>query len=167
MKKSIFLFISLLSVGAAAAQFDNSQKYASLITGDGLKKQLSIIASAEMEGRETGTEGQRKAAAYIESQFKAMGLQSPRALKGYQQLYPLYQDSLLNAELTIGEIKGEYGKDFITPLNSNENGSFKGSQLVFAGYGIDDANYSDYTVLNVKGKIVVFYLGEPKKDGKY
>ena len=36
------------------------------ITASDLKKHLTIIASDEMEGRETGTEGQRKAAAYIE-----------------------------------------------------------------------------------------------------
>ncbi|MEO7044162.1 MAG: M28 family peptidase, partial [Ferruginibacter sp.] len=32
---------------------------------------------------------------------------------------------------------------------------------------IDDANYNDYANLNVKGKVVVFFLGEPKKEGKY
>jgi hypothetical protein len=35
---------------------------------------LYIIAGAEMEGRETATEGQRKAAAYIEKHFKSIGL---------------------------------------------------------------------------------------------
>ena len=56
------------------SQTDPALKYAETITQSGLKKQLTIIASAEMEGRETGTEGQRKAAAYIETQFKEMGL---------------------------------------------------------------------------------------------
>ncbi|MEO6134078.1 MAG: hypothetical protein ABIP35_02930, partial [Ginsengibacter sp.] len=72
MKKTLFLLISLLLGGSVSfAQTDASVKYAETITQDGLKKQLTIVASAEMEGRETGTEGQRKAAAYIESQFKS------------------------------------------------------------------------------------------------
>ncbi len=167
MKKIILSAALLLSFGLSFSQTGNPAKYASLITGAELKKQLSIIASAEMEGRETGTEGQRKAAAYIESQFKALGLKPADALKGYQQLYPLYQDSLQKAELIVGGSKASYGKDFITPLNTNETGKFKGKQIVFAGYGIDDPKYSDYANLDVKGKVVIFFLGEPKKDGNY
>lgn len=150
------------------AQNDPAAKYAAIITGNSLNKHLAIVAGAEMEGRETGTEGQRKAAAYIESQFKAMGLKPVPALNGYQQFYPLYQDSLKNAELEIAGKDAEYGKDFIMQLNSNETGKFKGSKIVFAGYGIDDEKYSDYTGLDVKGKIVIAFMGEPKKqDGKF
>lgn len=167
MKKSLFFICLFAGINASFAQTDAAAKYAATITGDNLKKHLSIVASAEMEGRETGTEGQRKAAAYIESQFMAMGLKSVPALKGYQQFYPLYQDSLKTAELTLNGKKAEYGKDFIVSLNSNETGKFKGNKIVFAGYGIDDELYSDYTDLDVKGKIVLIFLGEPKKDGKY
>ena len=40
------------------------------------------------------------------------------------------------------------------------------SDVVYAGYGIDDAKYSDYKDLDVKGKIVVVRGGEPEdKDG--
>ncbi len=166
--RKIALFTGLLfSAATAMAQADDASRYAATITGAELQKKLTIIASDEMEGRETGTEGQRKAAAYIESQFKAMGLVSPAALKGYQQLYPLHQDSLLSTELTVKGTAAEYGKDYIININQNENGSFNGSSLLFVGYGIDDPAYSDYGNINVKGKIVVFFTGEPKKDGKY
>ncbi|MBK7558127.1 MAG: hypothetical protein IPI54_07490 [Chitinophagaceae bacterium] len=100
--KKVLLFICLVAVvNSSFAQTDVSAKYAAVITGSSLKKHLSIIAGAEMEGRETGTEGQRKAAAYIEAQYKAIGLQSVASLKGYQQFYPLYQDSLKSADLTV------------------------------------------------------------------
>jgi len=120
-----------------------------------------------MEGRETGTEGQRKAATYIETQFKQMGLQSVPSLNGYQQYYPLYQDSLKTGELTVTGKLAEYGKDFIINMNNNETGNFKGKKIVFVGYGIDDEKYNDYGGLNVKGKIVIIFLGEPKKDANY
>lgn len=167
MKKLLF-FIGLAAViNLSFAQTDASAKYAVHITANGLNKHLSIIAGAEMQGRETGTEGQRKAAAYIEEQFKSMGLKSVDALKGYQQFYPLYQDSLKYASLTVAGNAAEYGKDFIVQLNNNESGKFKGNKVIFAGYGIDDPKYNDYEGLDVKGKIVVIFLGEPKKDGKY
>ncbi len=165
--KKIFLFTCLLAgFGSSFAQTDPA-KYAATITGSSLKTQLSIIASADMEGRETGTVGQRKAATYIETQFKKIGLQSVPSLKGYQQFYPLYQDSLKTGELTLEGKAAEYGKDFVINMNSNETGSFKGKKIVFAGYGIDDEKYSDYTGLDVKGKIVIIFLGEPKKDVNY
>lgn len=167
MKKILFFFGFVATINLSFAQTDASAKYAAHITGKDLNKHLSIIAGAEMEGRETGTEGQRKAAAYIEAQFKAIGLKSVDALKGYQQFYPLYQDSLKDAQLTVAGKAAEYGKDFVVQLNNNETGKFKGNKIVFAGYGIDDAKYNDYEGIDVKGKIVVIFLGEPKKDGKY
>lgn len=165
--KKIGLLVLLFACGQAFAQNDNAAKYAAAITKDVLKQHLTIIAGDDFEGRETGTEGQRKAAAYIESQFKAMGLKSADALNGYQQYYPLYQDSLVSTSLKADGKDAELGKDFVTPLTTNESGKFKGKKIVFIGYGIDDPAYSDYTNVDVKGKIVVFFLGEPKKDGKY
>ncbi len=167
MKKVFLLTCFFAAVQVSFAQSDAAAKYAANITGNNLQKHLSIIAGGEMEGRETGTEGQRKAAAYIETQFKAMGLKTVPSLKGYQQFYPLYQDSLKTAQLTVAGKTAEYGKDFVVQLNNNETGNFKGKKIIFAGYGIDDEKYSDYTSLDVKGKIVIIFLGEPKKDGKY
>jgi hypothetical protein len=123
-----------------------------------------------MEGRETGTIGQRKAAAYIEAQFKAIGLKSPVALNGsYQQLYPLNQDSMdVTASLVkIDTTQLVYGKDYFVAAMNNSNKIVDGSQFVFVGYGISDDKYDDYKNLDVTGKIVVMILGEPKADGKY
>jgi len=167
MKKLLLLANLSFCIGLSFAQTSDGSKYAASITGDDLKKYLTVIASDEMEGRETGTEGQRKAAAYIESQFKALGLKSADALKGYQQLYPLWQDSLQTGEFSFDGKPAIFGTDFIAPLNVNETGKFKGKKIIFAGYGIDDPKYSDYEGLDVKGKVVVFFLGEPKKDGKF
>jgi hypothetical protein len=166
MKKIFFLSFTFLAVNAFA-QTDIATKYGNMITGSELKKHLTIIAGDEFEGRETGTEGQRKAAAYIERQFMEMGLKKAKGLKTYQQMYPLFQDSVQLSTLLVNNVSAEKGKDFIVPLGTNSNGKFKSKKLVFAGYGIDDNAYSDYKNLNVKGKVVVIFLGEPKKDGKY
>ena len=167
MKKLFFLPLALLCMHSFA-QVDNSAKYAEKITGAELRKHLTIIAGDEFEGRETGTIGQRKAAEYIETQFALMGLKKPDALKSYQQLYPLTQDSVATIPvITVNGIKAENGKDFLIPLAANDNAKFKSNKLVFAGYGIDDVAYNDYANINVKGKVVVIFLGEPKKDGKY
>ena len=167
MKKLLLLATLILFLDISIAQTSSGSKYAATITGADLKKYLTVMASDEMEGRETGTEGQRKAAAYIESQFMTIGLKYPAALKSFQQLYPLWQDSLKKAEFSINGRSAIFGTDFIAPINVNETGEFKGKKVIFAGYGIDDPKYNDYGGINVKGKVVIFFLGEPKNDGKY
>ncbi len=165
MKKLLFFPIFLCSLGVSA-QMDDAARYAQTINENNLKKHLEIVAGAEMQGRETGTEGERKAAAYIENQFKASGLTTPAGLKGYQQFFPLYKDSLKETELEINGKDAVYGTDYISPANANETGKFKGKNLVFAGYGIEDKLYSDYNNLVVKDNVVVIFLGEPRADGK-
>jgi hypothetical protein len=60
-----------LSSGIAYGQKeDASAKFAALITPASMKQKLTILAGPEMEGRETAMPGERKAAAYIESEFK-------------------------------------------------------------------------------------------------
>lgn len=168
MKNYFLAAISLfLFVGASFAQSDAAIKYTETITEADLKKQLSIVASTEMEGRETGTEGQRKAAEYIESQFKEFGLKAPESLKGYQQHYPLFKDTLIPRNLKIGNQKLEYGKDYIVQPGSYKGDKFKAGQIVFAGYGIEDKNYTDYAGKNVKGKVVLIVTGEPKVNGTF
>ena len=149
------------------AQNNDAARYASLITVNGLKKHLTIIASDSMQGRETGTEGQRKAAAYIEEQFKAIGLKTATGMNSYQQLYPLYKDSLISSKLEIGNSVLVYGTDYISPATTNETGNFSSKGIVFAGYGIEDNAYNDYASLNVQGKMIIIFLGEPRQDGKY
>ncbi|HEX3386034.1 MAG TPA: peptidase, partial [Mucilaginibacter sp.] len=79
MKKN-YLLIAALAIGTCASaqkKATDPSKYAALITADDAKKHLSIIASDDFEGRETGKPGADKAAHYLEGEFKKMGLQPP------------------------------------------------------------------------------------------
>lgn len=138
-----------------------------LITTELLKQHVYNIASADMQGRATGTIGQQKAAGYLQNQFKKIGLSTPDSLPHYAQPYPLYKDSLEKIVLSIGTTVAVSGKDVMVSLRNTKSADVQSSGLVFAGYGIDDKNYSDFDSLNVRGKIVVFTLGEPKHKGKF
>jgi hypothetical protein len=165
-KQILALLFCSASIGTFAQP--NPQKYGNSITKAGLQKQLSVIASADMEGRETGTEGQRKAAAYIVSQFKAMGLKPAPGTDNYQQYYAVGYDTLLNSKLTIDGINLMQGKEYADETALNNNGTVAASEIIFVGYGISDANYDDYAGKDVKGKIVLFFGSEPKKqDGSF
>ncbi len=166
--KNVFLAVFAFFIFAANSYAqDDAIKYAKAITETNLLKQLKIIASADMEGRETGTPGIRMAASYIESQFKEFGLKYSEKLNGYQQFYPLHQDNLTPGVFKIGNQELVYGKDYILQPGSANAGSIKSAPLEFAGYGIDETNYNDYKGKNLKGKIAVLISGEPKSGDKY
>ena len=75
MKRILFFVLVLSTFNSFAQKNAKPEVYAKTITAADLKKRLYVLASADMQGRETATEGQRKAAAYIESEFKSLGLQ--------------------------------------------------------------------------------------------
>jgi Zn-dependent M28 family amino/carboxypeptidase len=156
MKKILVLCLSFVSA-MAVAQDDPQAKYASLITKEALKEKLTILAGADMEGRETATPGQRKAAAWIEGQFKRIGLK-PGNGDSYQQLYPVYQPILTEKKLSVNGKNFDWDKDFYFGLLS---GNWASSDIIFAGYGEYDSakNVNDYAGLDVKGKIVMVLDG--------
>ena len=51
-----------------------------------IKEDISFLANDELEGRETGTEGEKKAAKYIAERFKSMGLEE-KGTEGYIQKF--------------------------------------------------------------------------------
>jgi hypothetical protein len=65
MKKLFLAFLALSSLNSMAQKKAKPDNYAKTITAADLKKHLYVVAGAEMEGRETATPGQKKAASYI------------------------------------------------------------------------------------------------------
>lgn len=59
-----------------------------MIKADDLKKNLYVIASDEMEGRDTGSPGQKKAGEYMVNYYKNLGISYPKALGSYYQKVP-------------------------------------------------------------------------------
>lgn len=64
------------------------QTYIDKISESQLKQNLEIIASDEMEGRDTGSEGQKKAATYIVGQYEKAGISHPPKAEGWFQNVP-------------------------------------------------------------------------------
>src|ERR1700749_1482844 len=118
--KKFLLILSVCATGAAQAQkMPDPRPFAKTITAADLKKHLYIVASADFEGRETATPGQRKAAAYIENHFRSLGLVPGGGNGSYQLYYPVYQDSLEDASLTVGDQSFTLKKDFAVNVSNN------------------------------------------------
>ncbi|TAE72416.1 MAG: M28 family peptidase [Bacteroidetes bacterium] len=119
MKKKILLVSILVSLTLSIFAQKNEKKtlekldktadkYAKTINQKDLKKHLTIIASDEMEGRLTGTKGQKLAAKYISEHFKNIGLQAPvknADNNGYYQYFKLVSRQW--KEVTIKNAEGK------------------------------------------------------------
>jgi hypothetical protein len=154
----IIALLMLTVNGIAQPNFKKAVTYAKTITAQDLKKHLSILAGPAMEGRETGTPGQQKAAAYIEEQMKAIGL-APAYKGAYQVPYPVYHDSVTKAVFTINGKQLSWKHDFAaSPTNFPSKLRF--SELVWVD--VNDTIWKE-NKLDVNGKLVLVY-GKSARD---
>lgn len=152
---------ALLFIGLSAKA--QVEKFANTITPGDLKRHLFKIASAEMQGRETATDGQRIAAAYIEQQFINDSLK-PGWQGGYQQKFPVYRDSLVKALIAINGTELKLDTSFAVALNSGFDTAIEAHEVLFAGSGRSDSSRDDYNNVNARGKIVVVWPGARTKN---
>jgi Peptidase family M28 len=137
------------------------------IKAENLRNFMSVLTSDSLEGRETGQEGQRKAADFIARQFEKAGLPAVGDNNSFFQTILLTAESWETNNLAVN------GKDFknnfnyyVYPNLTPDGGAepIKIEELVFAGYGIDDAKYSDFSTENDwKDKAILIYDGEPRR----
>ncbi len=136
--------------------------FAETITQEELRDHIQTLADRSMEGRETGSPGHDKAAAYLTGEMQRMGLQHAPALRGYHQEVSF---TWIKWERINVEINGQaysHLKDFLSFQDINQNLPLhKVKDVLFLGYGIDDPAYSDYAKARVRGKTIMIYPGEP------
>ena len=98
MKKTTLLLAFACSLVTVLAQKKDKswEKIGNTINAADLKKHLYIVASKDMEGRDTPSPGLEKAGNYIEQHFKAVGLK-PGNGDSYRMPYPLYRDSVVGS----------------------------------------------------------------------
>jgi Zn-dependent M28 family amino/carboxypeptidase len=99
MKKIILLSTLLILSISCSSQIGkvasvDATEYINTITATDLKTHLYVIASDEMEGRQTGSSGQKKAGSYLINHYKANMVSFPKGATDYYQRIPA---SFLNA----------------------------------------------------------------------
>ncbi|WP_288881458.1 M20/M25/M40 family metallo-hydrolase [Pedobacter panaciterrae] len=98
MRKALYFFFVLL-----IAQQANAQDINKIITKDYVDRLIKTLSSDDMQGRGTFTPGIDKAATFIESEFKSIGLKPLEGENGYRQSFFKYQ---LKPEATSVTIDG-------------------------------------------------------------
>ena len=172
MKRSVFPLLVLYTlVGCGTnetktpVEVDDADAIAlaESITEAELREHLYTYASDEFQGRETGTDGQKKAVKYLVDYYKELNIAPAEGTEDYFQKVPVNYTTAPTGWASVGDAILELGDQLIsfTPLEGN-------FQIVFVGHGIVDGPVNDYKDFDVEGKIVLAVAGEPKNsDGTF
>jgi len=115
---------------------DVLQKYINTITPQELKTHLYIVASDSMQGRNTGSEGQKKAGKYLIEQHQKNGLSYPTGADSFYQKVPAdfmkrrFGPKLPDSENIWTFIEGSTHKDEIVVVSAHyDHVGYKGQEI--------------------------------------
>jgi hypothetical protein len=164
-----FTLGSSLAVPVATLASKNSGRES--ITADEMKEWLGYLASDELEGRSTFTEGLGLAAAYIADHLKAWSIKPAGDSGSYFQRVKVLgvkstNRSTVTLETAAGSRTFKLGEGIQLPANVGGRRTFTADQIEFLGYGLNAplAGHNDYSGKKVKGKVVV-WLGPAGPKG--
>lgn len=169
-RKSVFPFLVLflgISFGcnAQTAVEENRTEqllnYQQQIQVDFLRQHLSVLAHDSLQGRETGTAGQKIAGRYLARQYEAMGLQPMGDNNSYFQnfelsavqrdstVFKLYEgNQLVDRSVESSDTTG----NFIRAFGGADSLS---GDIIFGGFGVNDPDHG------------VMHLGDANLEGKW
>ena len=139
-----------------------------LFDGKSWWEHVKVLADDKMEGRDTGSDGLRRAEAYVVEQLKSLGLEA-KGVNGFYQPVKFVSRQIVEKDSSLALLHD----GSVQPLTLGEDAFFntrvdlkrdeQKAPLVFVGYGlkIPEKNYDDFQGLDVKGKVAVYLTGSP------
>ncbi len=132
-------------------------------------RHIDYLCRPELGGRLTGTEGERKATAYVAAYLESLGLQPAGENETFFQEFEFVSNVKLGSKnaLKVNDQSYTVDKDW-RPLFFAAEGHVDPADVVFAGYGIvapktdKSPEYNSYTHLDVKDKWVVVFRFLPQ-----
>jgi hypothetical protein len=130
---------------------------------------VKVLADDNMEGRETGSAGLRRAEAYVVQQLTQSGVE-PAGTDGFYQPVKFVSRQIVEKDSSAALVRN----GTVEPLVLGEDAYFStrvdlspeevNAPLVFVGYGlrVPEKNYDDLAGLDLKGKVVVMVSGSPE-----
>jgi Zn-dependent M28 family amino/carboxypeptidase len=137
------------------------------ISAASMLQHIQNLAADSMEGRGPGTVGETRAVAYIERQFKALGLQPGNPDGSYTQKVEMigYTPHPTASFTAAGRtIPLRFKDDYVANARHNRpETKVENSDIVFVGYGVEAPEYGwdDYKGVDVKGKTILMLINDP------
>src|SRR6185437_14342397 len=152
------------SLAASPAAVDAA---AHAINDTSLLQHIKDLSADSMEGRAPGTTGEQRAVAYMQGQFKAIGLAPGNPDGTYLQNvdligYTAHPTASFTAKGKAVALR--YPDDYIANSRHNRpETNIDNSDVVFVGYGVVAPEYGwdDYKGVDVKGKTILMLVNDP------
>jgi hypothetical protein len=164
MKKIILALLILCANG-----FAQSDSLEDAMLSDNIFRHTKILASDSLQGRGTGTIGQKKAEKYIIDELQKIGVKPANKNSFLQSIPMLGSKALPTSEFkvySISEHTLKLNDEYIVINSGTETFIPEAVDLVFAGFGITapEYDYDDYFEIDVEGKMVLVFSDEPRSD---
>ena len=139
------------------------------VSTEALRRHIDVLASDSFAGREPGTEGERKAIAYIAGQMRSFGLEPAGPSNSWYQPLdvktrrPGDQSSLWQARGGKSE-RIELGRDEVILLGRSARETLAKAPVVFAGHGavIPGKGVDQLAGADLKGAVVLILYDAPE-----
>ncbi|TWU54593.1 translocation protein TolB [Rubripirellula tenax] len=133
-------------------------------------RHVDYLTRPELGGRLTGTEGERRATAYVAAYLESLGLEPAGENGTFFQSFDFPAGSTLgkNNSMTTGDQTLVLNQDWV-PLSFSADGEIGEAAIVFAGYGLQVPGgegvdeYDSYVHLNVAGQWVLVFRDLPQE----
>lgn len=168
LRASVALLVAV-TLAACASSPQSLDGSLGLIKKRTLKRHVAWLAHDDREGRRPGEAGYTVAAQYVADQLTAMGLDAAGE-DGWYQSVPLrsYKPKEDAARVVIHDAEGDrrlvYRDDYSVSADPVKSSFNVRAEVVYVGFGVHapGLGYSDYTDVDVNGKIVAWYRGGPE-----
>jgi len=157
----LFLLVPALVLAQAPASVTS-------FNGTSWWNHVKFLADDSLEGRDTGSEGLRKAEAYAVQQFQQAGLE-PAGSNGFYQPVSFTQFQVDESQSSLALVAGgkttklSFADDAYISSRATRSSTQLTTPLVFIGYGlqIPEKNLDELQGLDLHGKVVVYISGSP------
>jgi Zn-dependent M28 family amino/carboxypeptidase len=133
-------------------------------------RHIEVLASDEFEGRAPGTRGEELTVAYLEEQFRTLGLAPGNTDGTFTQNVPLVGITATNTgPLTVTSASRTqtftWGEEVVAwTKHVADTAAIESSDLVFVGYGVTapEFDWDDFKDVDVRGKTLVVLVNDPQ-----
>ncbi len=140
-----------------------------VVTADQLLADIKVLADDSLLGRGPGTLGEERTVAFLEAQFKSIGLEPGNPDGTYLQNVPLVGITPdPSAALVVrkgGVSRTLKFKDDVVAWTKHvaDSAAIDGSEMVFVGYGVEapEFQWDDFKGQDVRGKTIVLLVNDP------
>ncbi len=137
------------------------------ISGERVRAHVKFLASDLLEGRGVGVRGGELATEYLAAQLAVAGAK-PAGVNGswFQPVALVGVHTQPGSQLKAGAIDFQLLTDFVGTAPTQIAQEAFEADAVFVGHGISapEFGWDDYADVNVKGKTVVLFTGEPPSE---